>query len=193
VHPQWFGRNGATDMEVIARPGADIVAVRRAVEGVVANSPVRATVYTGREIVDGTLRSLSQITAIFRFMVWAVVAATALAVLNTMVISVVERRRELGILRAVGTSRRTIRRVVLCEAAVITAAGLVLGTFVGTVQHVAGVRATATLTGFTVQYQFVAVPLLTATVAAVGMVVVGAIGPAWRAGKIDVISAIGYE
>jgi ABC-type antimicrobial peptide transport system permease subunit len=76
---------------------------------------------------------------------------------------------------------------------VITAAGLLLGTFVGTVQHVAGVRATATLTGFTVQYQFVIVPLITAAVAAVAMAVVGAIGPAWRAGQVDVISAIGYE
>jgi putative ABC transport system permease protein len=189
----WFGRNGNTDIEVDVRQGASIADVTRQIDAIIGHSTVPAAVFSGHQIVKGAEQSLAEISAIFKAMVWAVVAATALAVFNTMAITVVERRRELGILRALGTSRRMVRRVVLVEAATITAGGLGLGVILGLLQQVAGDQGTAVLTGFTVHYAFVYAPLLTAVVASAAMAMVGGAGPAWRAGNVDVLSAIGYE
>jgi putative ABC transport system permease protein len=189
----WFGRSALTGIEVNVRPGADRAAVRAAIQPIVADAPIPINVFTGDEVLAGSLTSLDQSLAIFNAMVWVVVGATGLAILNTMMISVVERRRELGILRAVGTSRRTIRRMVVAEAAAITVAGAALGAALGLVQHRVGVEAMAGLVGFSVDYAFVVVPLIIAAIAAVAMTMAGSIGPALRAGRVDVIEAIGYE
>jgi putative ABC transport system permease protein len=190
---RWFGRNAYSSLEVFEAPGADRAAVRRAVDALAATSPVLMHVFTGKEILAGSRQSLRQSTAIFNAMVWVVVAATALALLNTLAISVVERRRELGILRAVGTSRKVVRRMVVVEAAAIALAGFLIGAFLGLIQHRAGVAAVGGLTGFTVRYRFAVVPIVTAAIAAVVMAIAGSVGPAWRAGQVDVIEAIGYE
>jgi putative ABC transport system permease protein len=188
----WYRTTGLTDLEVITDPRAT-PAVMTSISRLSAMLPVKLGVYTGEQILAGSLQSLAQITAIFNAMILATILATSLAVLNTMAIAVIERRRELGILRAVGTSRAGIRRIVLTEAAAITIAGLVGGSVMGLLQQVAGVHATGTVSGFTVDYRFVFGPLLTAAVAAIAMTVLGAALPAWRASKVDVVAAIGYE
>lgn len=190
---QWFGRAALTGIEVQLAQGADPTAVRRGILEVTAGSPVAVRVYSGEEVLAGSQESLRQSLAIFNLMVWVVVGATGLAILNTTAISVVERRRELGILRAVGTSRRTIAAMVAVEAAAITLVGTVLGVVLGLVQHRVGIQAMAGLVGFTVEYRPVVAPLLVALVAAAVMTAAGAVGPAIRAGRVDVIEAIGYE
>jgi putative ABC transport system permease protein len=190
---QWFRGGALTAIEVAVPSRADLAAVQSSLVRLVATAPVAIHVYTGAEEWAGARKSLTQITAIFTAVVWVIVLATALAVLNTMAITVVERRRELGILRAVGTSRGMISRMVLVEAAVITVSGLAMGVLLGLLQQAAGIRATATVTGFTVRYRLVIAPLVTAAIAAAVMTVGGAIGPAWRAARVDVIPAIGYE
>jgi putative ABC transport system permease protein len=189
---KWFSRPAMTGIEVNLAPGADRVAVRKAVERI-AGAPSAAHVYTGAEELDGSNRSLGQSLAIFNAMVWVVVGASALAMLNTLAISVVERRREIGILRAIGTSRKVIRRMVMTEAAAITATGWVIGTALGIVQHRVAVAAVVGLVGFSVNYTFVFAPLATAAIAAGAMTVAGSIGPAWRAARTNVIEAIGYD
>jgi len=190
---EWFGRAALTGIEVRLQPGADPVVVRQAIRNIVSDAPIPVNVFTGAEVFDGSLQSLRQSLAIFNAMVWVVVAATGLAILNTMAISVVERRRELGILRAVGTSSRTIRRMVIAEAASITAVGAILGAGLGLIQHRVAIQAMAGLVGFTVDYGFVVFPLLTAGLAAVVMTMTGSLGPAIRAGRVNVVEAIGYE
>jgi putative ABC transport system permease protein len=83
--------------------------------------------------------------------------------------------------------------MVVAEAAAITAAGSVLGIALGLVQHWVGVAAIAGLVGFAVDYHFVVMPMVIAGVAAIVMATVGSVGPAARAGRVDVIEAIGYE
>jgi putative ABC transport system permease protein len=190
---QWFGRNALSGIEIRLAPGADRAQVRDAVRAITAAAPIPINVFTGPEVKAGSMESLRQSLALFNLMIWVVVGATGLAILNTMAISVVERRRELGILRAVGTSRRTIQRMVVAEAAAITAAGAVIGTAMGLVQHRVGIEAIAGLVGFGVDYHFVVMPIVIAAGASVVMAVAGSFGPAARAGRVDVIEAIGYE
>ena len=136
---------------------------------------------------------MNQSAGIFLAMQWVVVGATALAVLNTLLISVVERRRELGILRAIGTSRRRVRRMVATEALAIGAVGGALGVLLGLSGHYVAVVAYRKLVGFTVRYELVAVPIVVAVISAAAIVVFASLAPAWRAARLNVVEAIGYE
>jgi putative ABC transport system permease protein len=190
---EWYGRPGANWFEVHIAEGADRGEVRRAVERVADDVTVPVFVFTGDASLAAAKRSVEQTSVILRTMQWVVVAAVALAMLNTLLISVIERRRELGIIRAVGASRRQVRRIVLAEASAVAAVGSVLGLAIGLVMHRVGVEASAAITGFEVDYDWLLHPLLVAVGAAVVMTLAGAALPAWRAGSVEVLDAIGYE
>jgi putative ABC transport system permease protein len=190
---QWYGRPGAGWLEIDERPGADHATVRRQVTAVAKTAGFPTWVYSGPEILTASRRSVQQSTRIFLAMQWVVVGATALAVLNTLLISVVERRRELGILRAIGTSRKRIRRMVAIEAVAIGTIGGLLGILFGLSSHYIAILAYGRLLGFTVRYQLVATPVVVAGLSAAVIVVFASLAPAWRAARLNVVEAIGYE
>jgi putative ABC transport system permease protein len=126
-------------------------------------------------------------------MQWVVVGATTLAVLNTLLISVVERRREIGILRAIGTSRRRLRRMIAIEALAIGMVGGLLGVLFGLSGHYVAVLGFTRLVGYKVRYQLLPVPLLLAAAAALVIALLSSVLPGWRAARVNVVEAIGYE
>ncbi len=88
-------------------------------------------------------QNLDQLTsAIDVFLVMAIVIA-ALGVVNTLALSIIERERELGLLRAIGLTRSQTRTMVRWESVLIAFLGLILGVIVGTALGVAVVRALA--------------------------------------------------
>ena len=190
---QWYARPGAGWLEIYEGRGADRAAVRRQVTAIAKSAGFPTWVYSGPEILTASRRSVDQSSRIFQAMQWVVVGATALAVLNTLLISVVERRRELGILRAIGTSRRRIRRMVAIEAVAIGTVGGVLGTLFGLSGHYVAILAYGRLLGFTVRYQLLATPIVVAAFSAAAIVVFASLAPAWRAARLNVVEAIGYE
>ena len=114
-----------------------------------------------------------------------------LGIVNTLVLSVVERTRELGLLRAVGATRRQVRAVVRRESVLMSLLGAVVGIALGTLAGIALSRALVT-EGITT----LAVPVGTLAIYLVVAAVVGvlaAIGPARRASKVDVLRAITTE
>jgi putative ABC transport system permease protein len=110
---------------------------------------------------------------------------------NTLALSVFERTREIGMLRAVGMSRRQLRRVVRGESLIIAAIGGVVGLAVGLLWGWAFTTALESedIAEFTVPtgrtLAFVAISVLAGVVAAVL--------PAWRASRLDVLDAIATE
>lgn len=190
---EWYDRDGATWMEVLLHDGADEAAVRRQIQDLVDASAIPAEVRTGEDLIEGTMRAVEQGNALFSAMRWVIVFAAGLAVLNTLTISVLERRRELGILRAIGSSRRDVRRLVLGEAFGIAVVGAILGLAIGTFEHWLGTRALANILGSPVDYAFVPSGVALGVLVAAGTAGLGAIGPAWRAGNVEIVDAIGYE
>jgi len=125
----YFGANEVNGVEVQVRPGADAEAVRRALLDAVQTH-------------GGTLLSLSQATAQVRQMfhqarlsIGLLIGITglvaALGAVNAMLASVAERRWEIGLLRAVGATRRQVGRLVLAEAALVGTAAALVGTVLG--------------------------------------------------------------
>jgi putative ABC transport system permease protein len=136
-------------------------------------------------------QSLDQLTsAIDIFLVMAIVIA-ALGIVNTLALSIIERSRELGLLRAIGLTRSQTRTMVRWESVLIAFLGLVLGIVLGIGLGVAVVRALA-FTGL----GHIAVPFVSLLWYAVGALVIGllaAILPARRASRLNVLEAISTE
>lgn len=189
----WFGRSGASFYELELAPGTSREQVVARVEEFVSGAPFPVFVGTGDALLEGALDISEQFDVVFTAMAWIAVAAAALGILNTLMLSVLERRRELGILRAIGTSRRLLGRTVVSEAAAIAVVGTAFGSAIGVLVHYAGISGAQELIGFPIDYEFTPAPLVGALVVAVVMAMAGGLGPGRRAASVNVIEAIGYE
>ncbi|WP_415640960.1 FtsX-like permease family protein, partial [Skermania piniformis] len=116
----WYRQPGSTVIGLHLDPGVDPTEAAAAVR---ATAPPDSYVYTGRESAEAATGALHQGVALSRAITWIVVGVAALALLNTLLLSVLDRRRELGLLRAMGASRRFVLSAVLAEAAGVGLAG----------------------------------------------------------------------
>jgi putative ABC transport system permease protein len=111
-----------------------------------------------------------------------------IGIVNTLALSVIERTRELGLLRAVGMKRRQVRRMVRGEAIVVCLIGALLGVVVGLGLGLALVSAIHFDTGTVLSIPAATLIIVVLLAGLAG--VVAAIGPARRAAKLDVLRAI---
>ncbi|MGV9275986.1 ABC transporter permease [Streptomyces griseosporeus] len=133
--------------------------------------------------------------AVLLYLVYALlglaIVIAVLGVVNTLALSVVERTREIGLLRAIGLARRQLRRMIRLESVVIAVFGAVLGLALGLVWGVCTQQVLA-LQGM----KALAVPWGTIVAVVIGSAVVGvaaALLPALRASRMNVLAAIAHE
>jgi putative ABC transport system permease protein len=144
-------------------------------------SDVKKSVQQG---VDQLVRLLTALLALS-------IIIAALGIINTLALSVVERTREIGLLRAIGTSRRQTRRMIRLESVLIAAFGAVLGICLGVVFGIGFQRA---LSDQGLDVLSVPVPTLVGYVVLSAVIgVLAALWPAWRASRMDVLKAIAFE
>lgn len=185
----WFDRPGATVLEVDGKPGVSRAAVLAAVRHV---TPAGVHVYTGDESLAGAAGAINEGMAVANALWVIVVLIAAVALLNTLTLSVLERRREIGVLRAMGTSRRFALRMVLAEAAGIGIVGGVLGTTFGLAMQYVYDGVTPDIMNITVSYRPGPMVLGFAAGALV-LSLLGSIPPALRAARLSIVDAIGIE
>ncbi len=116
------------------------------------------------------------------------------SVINTLLSSVLDRSREIGVLRAIGATQAQVRKIVLMEAAWMGLLGGFFGLFAGSIMayhHV--VYNTKVLTGWTFQFYYPFDVAIFSVVAAVLLCVAGGYAPAKQAAAMPIVSAIGYE
>jgi putative ABC transport system permease protein len=109
-------------------------------------------------------------------------------IVNTLVLTVFERTREIGMLRAVGMTRRQVRNMIRHEAIITALLGAALGIPVGVVL--------ALMVGKAIDYPAFTIPWGTLVVFIVAAVIAGllaAIFPARRAGRLNILEALKYE
>ena len=186
----WFGMPGPTWYEVVLEPGARPADVRRAVLGI--RSPVPLYAYDGPEIVAAGDRNVAQVQALLAAFQWVVVVAAGLAILNTLMISLFERSRELAMMRAVGLSNRTLVGMIAAETGAMVAVGTGLGAALGLLEHRILV-VVSQAAGYPTTYAVEAGPLVVALAGAALMALAGAGVAARRAGRADIVRAIAYE
>ena len=109
-------------------------------------------------------------------------------IVNTLVLSITERTRELGMLRAIGTSRRQVRKMIRYEAIITAMLGGILGAVLGVVL---ALLVSQPLDDFKLAIPFGSLIVLLILSAVAG--VFAAVLPARRASKLDVLEALAYE
>ncbi|MFF2551103.1 ABC transporter permease [Nocardia sp. NPDC058058] len=186
---EWFDRPGATTLQIDTAPGVDTAAV---LDGLRAITPAGVHLFTGAQSLAGVESALRQGSSVGTAMWIIVVLIAAVAVLNTLTLSVLERRRELGVLRALGAGRRFTLRTILAEAAGIGAIGGLLGLAFGLAGQYCYDAVTPGILNFDVAYR----PAPFAVLFACGALVLslaGAIPPALRATRIRIVDAIAVD
>lgn len=185
----WFDRPAATTLQIAAAPG---VGRQRLLSTVRDAVPTPNHVYDGPAALAGLEAPLRQSMFIANA-VWVIVVAVAgVALLNTLTLSVIERRREIGVLRAMGASRRFALRMVLAEAAGIGVVGAVLGLALGLVDQWLFSRISGDVMNFEVGFRLS--PLALAfTLGALAISLLGSVPPARRAAHLNIVEAVSVE
>ena len=151
-------------------------------------------VSTHRELKDNVIRLMEQSFSVNYAVEIVAVVVAIFSVINTLLASVLDRTREIGVLRAIGATNRQLRGMVMAEAGWIGFLGGVLGLFADAIMsyhHVA--YNTRFLTGWTFQYYYPAGVAVVSLVASVVLCLLAGYLPARRAASIPIVSAIGYE
>jgi putative ABC transport system permease protein len=180
----------ATSILVGIEPNADVAAVRAEIEAAVDEAFPTAQVQDQSELKDSISQDLDGLLGIIYALLLLSVVVSLFGIVNTLALTIHERTRELGLLRAVGTSRRQIRRTVRYEAVITALIGAVLGVTLGVLFAILVSRPLAD-EGFTLSIPIGTLILFLVLAALAG--VLAAIGPARRASKLDVLEALAYE
>ncbi len=168
--------------------GVDREAVRPTLEAIIADYP-NAELNNAEEYVDKVASQLDLILNVLTGMLAMAIVIALLGIANTLALSIMERKREIGLLRAVGMTRRQVRRMIRWEAVLIAVFGAVIGMVVGVGLGVAVVAAIGAGLQVAVPWGNLAVYLV---LAALGGVLASVI-PGWRGSRLDVLDAISYE
>ena len=147
-----------------------------------------AKVQTRQQFIDNQISGLNSILNILYVLLALSVIVSLFGIVNTLVLTVFERTREIGMLRAIGMTRRQVRRMIRHESVITALIGGVLGIALGIVLG-------ALLVARVDFIQF-ALPVTSLIVFAIMTIVVGilaAIFPARRAARLNVLQALQYE
>jgi putative ABC transport system permease protein len=182
----WFDRPAATTLQITSATGA------RALQDVRNVVPAANYVYDGSSALAGVEAPMRQSMFIANA-VWIIVAfVAAVALLNTLTLSVLERRREIGVLRAMGSSRKLTLAMVLAEAAAIGVVGGVLGLAFGLTDQWLYSLVSADIMNFNVDFRPSPMALVF-TVGAIAISLLGSLPPARRASRLNIIEAVSVE
>ncbi|MEU6586926.1 FtsX-like permease family protein [Nocardia sp. NPDC046763] len=182
----WYDRLGATYYEVTIRQGADRGAVMKQLQ---AALPRDMYVYSGDEAVRGTTSAIGQAGIIAVALEWIIAAVAAIGLLNTFTLSVLERRQQIGVLRAIGALRSQTTSMILVEGMAVGAVGGAIGFVAGLALQYLSCKVLGIVTGFPVPFTVSPVAALVA-VGAVAICLFGALVPALGAGRTTVVEAL---
>jgi putative ABC transport system permease protein len=175
---------------VTDRPGSDTARVKAAIERQTAQLPT-VTVKDQAGYAAEQRGPIDQMLRLIYALLGLALVIAVLGIVNTLALSVIERTREVGLLRAIGLSRAQLRRMVRLEAVVIALLGGALGVAMGLVFGV------ALMTALRDQgLEVISVPsaqLAGFVFASAAIGVVAAVLPARRAARLDVLKAIANE
>lgn len=179
-----------TFVSVNIAPGANRDAVRAGLERATADMPL-VSVMDINEYAGQQMAQINQILVFIYALLGLSVVIAILGIVNTLGLSIIERTREIGLLRAIAMKRRDVRRMITLESVLIALFGAVVGLILGVIFG-AVLQRLLVDDGITV----LSIPwlqLLVFLVAAAAVGVLAAVWPARRATRINVLTAIATE
>jgi putative ABC transport system permease protein len=149
-----------------------------------------AKLQTRGEFKDQVNKQLNQFLALLYVLLALSVIVSLFGIVNTLVLSVFERTRELGMLRAVGMTRRQVRRMIRQESIVTALIGAVLGMVIGVFLSA---LVTQALSKYGLSFSLPIGSLIAFFIVAIVAGILAAILPARRASRLNVLEALQYE
>jgi putative ABC transport system permease protein len=186
---RYFGEDKATLFMARVEPGAEVSQVKQWLEEGLAKSR-HLEVESGEEARAEMERATSQVFAMFGAVVWIAIIVAGLGVTNTVTMSVLERVREIGMLRSLGMFVGQVGRMVLAESLAMGVIGGIFGLLVGLPLSWMMVVGMSQGTGWQMDYVFPGDSLLSGAVIALVVSQVAALYPVWRAGRMGILEAI---
>jgi len=189
-----YWKDDAVDfIDVNLKPGEDPAKVKREIEQLTAGTD-HALVYTNAEFREWIGSLVDQFFLLNYMQLVVAVIVAIVGIVNTLIVSVMDRRREFAIVRAIGGYRSQIRKMVLLEAIAISIVGVIVGALaaVFNIQFMSRTVSTV-LAGYDVPFYFPWMLVLATLPAVVAVSLLAAWIPARHAMQMSVIEAIGYE
>jgi len=189
---RYFGMTRVHTFMIKLSPGADLETVRQEIVDRYGER-YHLRVESGAEFKQRVINLMNQSFALMNVLTAIAVIVSALGVVNTLLMNVMERVRELGMLRSLGMTRRQIIRMILAESGTMGLIGgtfgLAFGFFLSQV-FVEGMNSTG---GYELNWFFPTRPMVYGAIIALLVSQVAALYPAWRAAQVNIVAAIQQE
>jgi putative ABC transport system permease protein len=168
--------------------GSSGAGVQQAIKAKLKQDFPQAEALTNQEFIDDQAGQIDQVLALIYALLALAIIVSLFGIVNTLVLSITERTRELGMLRAIGTSRRQVRAMIRYEAIITSLLGGILGAGLGVVLALLVSRPISDFK-LAIPFGSLAALLVLSAIAGVGAAVL----PARRAAKLDALEALAYE
>ena len=189
---RWFGQSGVDRFTIRLADGYTTDQVTQLIEAKYQASR-GLSVESTQEFKARVLALSEQSFALFDVIGLIGIVVAALGVINTLMMNVLERRREIGGLRSLGLTRWQTVKMILAEAATLGVIGGTFGLGFGYVLSQVFVTALNDLSGYQVEYLFSLGPYAIGAAIALGVSQAAALYPAWRAAGVNIVEAIKHE
>jgi putative ABC transport system permease protein len=193
VYRKWWNDDRVNTFRVYLRPNASVALVRRTIlERLGANR--RLFVLTNEEVRSYITGLTDQWLALSYSQIAVAVLVAVLGIMNTLTVSIMDRRRELGVLQAVGARRRQIRYTIWMEAISIGVVGTLMGLGLGAINlHYVLEMTHRDISGMLLPYRFPFRIALMLFPIILGAAFVAALWPAESAVRGSLVQALEYE
>lgn len=175
---------------VIVKPGANAAQVQAALTVGAEHAFPTAEVLNQQELKESREEQVDQLVNLFNALLLLAIVISLFGIANTLALSIHERTRELGMLRAIGMSRRQVRTMIRYEAVITALIGAILGIILGVI-FAALISQPLKDEGFTLSYPIGSLIVLLILAGLAG--VLAAIPPARRASRLNVLDSLQYE
>jgi putative ABC transport system permease protein len=164
--------------------------VEQAVKQVLASYP-GVQVQTAEQFKESQTASVNQLLGLVYALLALAVIIALIGIVNTLMLSVLERTREIGLLRAVGMNRHQVRSMIRSESVILAIFGAIIGIVIGTLLGIALVSALRSQGITTTNIPILDLVIFLGLSCILGLV--AATWPARRAARLDVLAAIASE
>ena len=186
-----FNETESEFLAVKALRGSDRDALQRRIKDILKDYP-QFTLYSNAEWKAQIESDFNRQYVFFYAIMGVSVAVSAFGVVNTLSMSVFERTREIGVLRAVGTTRLQIGRLIIDEGVVISLIGCLVGVALGSLLGYLFVQGSGA-GGFEIDFYYPKLPALAALLSGLFIGVFAGLLPARSAARKSIVEAVQYE
>lgn len=187
-----FGIETADSFNILVKKGYDKKKVRQELSEKIAK-PLNFTVISGEDLRADINKSIDLFLALLSSISWIALSISALAIINILSMSVIERKREIGVLRALGATRTQVVKMIMTEGISIGVFGGILGIILGMLMSGIVILISNIDSGLPLKFFIPGEYMAFAFLIALAVSILASIYPAYLASKVNVISAVQYE